>query len=284
LLLIDENRRAFPLLAPFPGELTVSFYSLRADSTRIPCASAIVSNATLQIAACEIPEMCAADNPLIAELQIVPEVGWEQEPRPTALVNCKGDCSFELQVVRPRKPTGKLSSANFDRGAALIAKKDVEPALFYLTEAAYGGLSFATAGANLLEKAGRQRESYKVLAAIDDASLEPASDRVAFQVLMRKANAARAADDVGGAVDAYANAQQIFPKNRQALSLAFTTIKQAAGSEDVQDIASYLERNQPVGIAFEKLCTNSMICPKNPKVASDYATQVKGIKAGVTSF
>jgi hypothetical protein len=277
----DENHQPFPAPA-VPGELTVRFFSVRDDNTRVPCGSSIVSSNTLQITECQIPETCGPDTRLVADITMLPDAGWKQDPRPTTIAHCRDKCSFELVMIRPRNPPKEVRRENYNRGVALLSGKSVDTAVFYLREASLGNLAYASASADVLEKSGKQQYAYTVLDAVDADKLE-VSDKATFQVLMRKAHAARAANNVPDAIAVYADAQEVFPNNRQALSFAFATIADAAGSSDTPHMANYLDKNPSVKESFTRLYANSNLV-KSPTKHIESKQAIRSVRAHVMTI
>lgn len=281
LTIVDDNNQPFPV-KPVPGLLQVDFFSLRANNSRIPCGLTFVSNNTLEIVACDLPEQCGPDNPLVAELTGQPD-GWKQDSEHKEIHNCQNDCAFELIVVRPRNPSPPTRRANYERGIQELSANNDDSTAFYLHEASLGNLAFAAKSANVLEAHGKQELAYNVLSAVDPDALN-VSDKTQFQVLMRKANAARAAKAVPEAIAVYADATEIFPMNRQALSLAFATLTDAAGSSDTTEINSYLQRNPTAGSAVIKLCGKSALCNNSASVRNgsahngDYVAAIEAMR------
>src|SRR5205807_6610300 len=109
------------------GEVDVNFFQQISDR-RVPCATVRVSNSSLEPEEKAVDPQCRGRS-FLAELEMAPDPGWHQVPRPE-VVDCPSDaCGFEVRIIRSRTPSQHQRHANLRNGRRLLPR-DEEAALF----------------------------------------------------------------------------------------------------------------------------------------------------------
>jgi len=151
---------------------------------------------------------------------------WTQQPLPTRLNPQPGtkECRVRIEIYRPLNLADSERRHMVNLAKRAYEKGDTKSSVVLWREAARGNdLGIAVEAANFFEDHGQQAEEWPVLASLNPEKLN-LNDRDRFRLYSRIGHAARAANLPVEALDQYANALKIYPKNRQILSIAYTTL------------------------------------------------------------
>ena len=160
------------------------------------------------------------------------------------------DHVVDIKVLWEREPKQAERNQWYSAARARPEEGHVDAAPFAYAAANRGSdYEYTALAANDLITAGKEAE---ILVLFDDKDLNrlPIGDNTRFRLTMRKANAARAAGLRGGpesggffslAMGSYKNALEIYPENRQALSLAYATMFDATDARDSGDLTNVFE-------------------------------------------
>jgi hypothetical protein len=253
---VDEDNK--PFWGAGGAHATIYYYALEGAAPRTRCnGESPVSDYSWNIADYSIPPPCAGKE-LIATFEMSHNPGWEQVPsdKPRIPAAFSGDVyAIDIVIRRPRRPPAAVRKRNFEQGVRNLDQAP-ETALFLLAEAAIGDdVQYTVAAADFLEQKGRQADVAKLFVGKDIEALS-VDDRTKFLLFKRKGDANRAAHHDLYALEAYADAQRIFPLNDQVIRAAYTTLRQAVGAHGPQDLPARATTEPELSAAFAKVYFN----------------------------
>jgi hypothetical protein len=254
---------------PFPppsvgGKFEINFFQ-QTSGGRVWCATVRVSNSSFQPEEKVVTAQCAGRT-FVAEVEMDPDPGWHQRPRPET-INCPSDrCGFEVRIVRPRAPSRAQRAANYSRGRKLLSHHH-DAALFLFKEAQVGDdFEFAVASANYLEKHHHQADVLALLDTKDIVSLK-IPEKNKFQLLVRKANAARVAGENLQAINIYSEALEMKPHNPQAPILALSAAREETGASSNAELTFLVNQDPELRDAL-KTALKTWRSPGKPRVTT----------------
>lgn len=192
-------------------------------------------------------------------------ISWTIIP-PRPMVNLKHDVFDyvkDINVLWKQNPTRSERNMWYSAGEERLGEKDFDVARFAYVAAGRGNdYEYTAAAANALYDAGRESDILALYKGKNLDELLVDDKKTLFKFTMRKANAARATALQGGpamdkffflALDTYRKALEIYPKNADARSLAYETIKNALNTRDPETLAARLEDRADLQKHFQEV-------------------------------
>lgn len=145
-----------------------------------------------------------------------------------------------IPILRPRSLAKGVREAFLSRAKDAFSENPREGLALFVEAGRGDDVQFTALAANYLEEQGHQAAVYDLLSQKDIASLS-ADVATRFRLTMRKAHGARAAGSTEAALEAYAEAQAIFPRSLEPVAFAYTVARQETGAAGPSQLAQKLK-------------------------------------------
>lgn len=196
---------------------------------------------------------------IILKARFETDMGYVQKPPSLPIIKWNSNRPMQptiMRILRTRNPNLSSRRKMFNKGVELMTS-DIDAAMFFLTEASRGNdIDYTAAAANLLYKKELYKETYSLLDEKDLDIVSPDS-LTHYRLTMLKGYSAREAGMHEESIESFRDAQDIYPKSSQPISVAITVIRRDIyKTDDPKKISALLSNDEKIAEDYLHMYNN----------------------------